>query len=96
MSRDGGEVTCLTHNQHVDLYPRWAPRKDGVGVSLASAVIRGASSLADVEGQPLEFVAGKAVGWIGTGDGTGSKLWMAGYPAAGAELVLTQGIISAF
>ncbi|MCI0859006.1 MAG: PD40 domain-containing protein [Chloroflexi bacterium] len=167
MSRDGDDVTRLTHNQHVDLYPRWAPRKDGVEVNLGSALILDASSLMDVEGQPLESTAGKAVVRIETRDGSGSgfiidpaglilsqnhlikevgavtvylndgtsyvgsvvgrdllrdlavirieagglpwlklgdvtlapvgsKIWMAGYPAAGAELLLTQGLISAF
>jgi len=167
MSRDGDEVTRLTHNQHVDLYPRWAPRKGGVEVSLSLVVIRDASSLVDVEGQPLESIAGSAVVRIETKDGAGSgfiidpaglilshnhlikeveavtvylndgtayvgtvvgrdllrdlavirieavglpwlklgdinrvpvgsKIWMAGYPAAGADLVLTPGLISAF
>ena len=72
MDREGGNVRRLTNDSAIDLCPRWAPRKRGVEVSVASVVIPNTSFLRPFTVQEVTANARGAVVRVETDLGSGS------------------------
>ncbi len=72
MDRDGSNITRLTNNSDRDYIPIWLPRKSGVEVTEASAILPNVSTPEPMTVEEVTALARKAVVRIVTDLGTGS------------------------